>query len=127
MHNAGPGLGYTMNGSASGTFGNGYNSQPNPFQVPGGSYGLNTFSPLEHFNRPTDLAMGDQYDYIMNDPRKTNDEIKTLLENIRPDVDLPLEDREGTPDGLVYPLVSRPVTIPGSQLTARSMNTKRLP
>jgi hypothetical protein len=53
-----------------------------------------------------DGRMNDQLDYIMNDPRKTNQEIKDLLENIRPDVELPPEDREGTPEGLVYPLVS---------------------
>ncbi|RFU32429.1 hypothetical protein B7463_g3913, partial [Scytalidium lignicola] len=45
-----------------------------------------------------------QLDYIVNDPRKTTEEIKALLENIRPDVELPAEDREGTPDGLKYPL-----------------------
>jgi hypothetical protein len=50
--------------------------------------------------------MAEQYDYIMNDPRKTNDEIKSLLENIQSDVDLAKENREGTPDGLKYPLVS---------------------
>lgn len=49
-------------------------------------------------------AMADQFDYIMNDPRKTQEEIKDLLENIRPDVDLPREDREGTPEGLRYGL-----------------------
>lgn len=53
-----------------------------------------------------DGRVADQLDYIMNDPRKTNQEIKDLLENIRPDVELPPEDREGTPEGLVYPLVS---------------------
>lgn len=49
--------------------------------------------------------MADQLDYIINDPRKTNDEIKALIENIRPDEDLPAENREGTPEGLKYPLV----------------------
>lgn len=53
-----------------------------------------------------DKSMNNQLDYIMNDPRKTSQELKELLENIRPDVDLPPEDREGTPEGLVYPLVS---------------------
>jgi hypothetical protein len=57
-------------------------------------------------NRPYNARMGEQIDYIMNDPRKTNEEIKTLLENIRSDEELPAEDREGTPEGLVYPLVS---------------------
>ena len=50
-------------------------------------------------------AMEDQLDYIMNDPRNTHQDIKSLLENIRPDEDLPPEDREGTPEGLKYPLV----------------------
>lgn len=49
--------------------------------------------------------MAEQYDYIVNDPRKTHAEIKSLLENIRPDLDLPAENREGTPAGLKYPLV----------------------
>jgi SNF2 family DNA or RNA helicase len=48
--------------------------------------------------------MAEQYDYIVNDPRKTHAEIKSLLENIRPDLDLPAENREGTPEGLKYPL-----------------------
>ena len=43
----------------------------------------------------------------MNDPRKTNQEIKDLLRE-HPVLMLSylLEDREGTPEGLVYPLVS---------------------
>jgi len=48
----------------------------------------------------------DQLDYIVNDPRKTNEEIKALLEHIKPDVDITPENREGTPEGLRYPLVS---------------------
>lgn len=43
--------------------------------------------------------------YVSNDPTKTLEEIKTLLENIRPDMDIPPESREGTPDALVYPLM----------------------
>jgi hypothetical protein len=46
---------------------------------------------------------GEIYDYV-NDPRKTEDEIKKLLENIRPDTEIPAEDREGTPTGLKYSL-----------------------
>ncbi|KAG4430417.1 hypothetical protein IFR05_014107 [Cadophora sp. M221] len=46
----------------------------------------------------------DQLQYVMNDPRKNAEEIQVLLENIRPDVDLAPEDREGTPEALVYPL-----------------------
>ena len=43
--------------------------------------------------------------YVTNDPTKTLEEIKSLLENIRPDMDIPPESREGTPDALVYPLM----------------------
>ncbi len=42
-------------------------------------------------------------DYVHN-PRRTAEEIQDLLENIRPDVEIPKEDREGTPDGLKYAL-----------------------
>jgi hypothetical protein len=71
-------------------------------------------------------VMAAQVDYVMNDPRKTRDEIKDLLENIKPDVDLPPESREGTPDALKYPLVSAVNVIAGIWLTLRSMNIKRL-
>ena len=96
------------------------------FVQPGSSQGLGSFSQnfdpfsdiigrstssenqddfSEIFRYPFDSRMTEQVDYIMNDPRKTTQEIKELLENIRPDVELPPEDREGTPDGLVYGLV----------------------
>jgi hypothetical protein len=42
-------------------------------------------------------------DYV-NNPRRTAQEIQDLLENIRPDVEIPKEDREGTPAGLKYAL-----------------------
>jgi hypothetical protein len=87
----------------------------NPFS--NGQPSINTFTDINSIAnlsafeaisglQPYTEHMAEQYDYIMNDPRKTNDEIKSLLENIQPDVDLPKENREGTPDGLKYPLVS---------------------
>ncbi|KAI9932674.1 hypothetical protein ASPWEDRAFT_22444 [Aspergillus wentii DTO 134E9] len=39
------------------------------------------------------------------DPKKINEEIKQLLENIRPDSELTKENREGTPEALRYPLL----------------------
>ena len=48
----------------------------------------------------------DQLGYVLNDPRKNAEEIQALLENIQPDIDIAPEDRGGTPDALVYPLVS---------------------
>ncbi|KAL9601796.1 MAG: hypothetical protein Q9219_002286 [cf. Caloplaca sp. 3 TL-2023] len=57
---------------------------------------------------PWDDDSHDRYmerlNYLTNDPTKTAAEIKDLLENIRPDEELPMENREGTPDALVYPL-----------------------
>ncbi|KAI9779082.1 MAG: hypothetical protein M1839_007748 [Geoglossum umbratile] len=44
-------------------------------------------------------------DYVTHDPTKTAEEIKNLLENIRPDVELPPENREGTPPAMKYPLM----------------------
>ncbi|KAL8988484.1 MAG: hypothetical protein Q9177_002453 [Variospora cf. flavescens] len=47
----------------------------------------------------------DRVNYVANDPTKTTAEIKELLDNIRPDEDLPEENREDTPDAMVYPLM----------------------
>jgi SNF2 family DNA or RNA helicase len=47
--------------------------------------------------------MDEVSDYIQ-DPRRTAQEIQDLLENIRPDTEIPKEDREGTPEGLKYAL-----------------------
>lgn len=47
----------------------------------------------------------DRVNYLANDPTKTTAEIKELLNNIRPDEELPPENREGTPDAMVYPLM----------------------
>ncbi|TEY40756.1 hypothetical protein BOTCAL_0423g00060 [Botryotinia calthae] len=57
---------------------------------------------------PTPFAytpqMTEQMEHVINDPRKTEREIKDLLENIKAEIEIPLEDREGTPEGLRYPL-----------------------
>ena len=47
----------------------------------------------------------DRIEYVANDPTRTAADIKTLLENIRPDEDLPPENREGTPEAMTYPLM----------------------
>ena len=114
MNNPGPGIGnglHNMNVKFPGNmnqFGassipsdrmnNGFMRPP----VPGGSFDDAMYGPQ---HGPFNERMNEQLDYIMNDPRKTNDEIKALIENIRPDEDLPAENREGTPEGLKYPLV----------------------
>ena len=47
----------------------------------------------------------ERYDYIAHDPTRTLREMKELLENIRPDEDLPPENREGTPAAMVYKMM----------------------
>ena len=67
--------------------------------------GRHVYSLDESEIRPYDPhSVAGQIDYVVNDPRKTHQEIADLLANIRPDSDLPAEDREGTPEGLKYPL-----------------------
>ncbi|KAL8802664.1 MAG: hypothetical protein Q9182_003680 [Xanthomendoza sp. 2 TL-2023] len=44
-------------------------------------------------------------DYLINDPTRTAAELQDLLNNIRPDEELPPENREGTPEAMVYPLM----------------------
>jgi hypothetical protein len=74
-----------------------------------GNGSMRSVAPVGSFDEalygPYQERISEQLDYIMNDPRKTNEEIKALIENIRPDEDLPAENREGTPEGLKYPLV----------------------
>ena len=79
------------------------------------------------YHGPLNPAMAAQMEYVMNDPRKTLEEINELLENIKPDEDLPPEDREGTPEGLKYPLVSCPNYMKYDRLTQFSTNIRRLP
>ncbi|KAE8379960.1 SNF2 family N-terminal domain-containing protein [Aspergillus bertholletiae] len=44
-------------------------------------------------------------DYYGVDPKKVNEEIKQLLETIRPDSDISTENREGTPEALRFTLL----------------------
>lgn len=44
-------------------------------------------------------------DYLMNDPKRTAEDLHALLENIRPDEDLPPELRGDTPKEMRYPLM----------------------
>jgi hypothetical protein len=57
------------------------------------------------FPTPFTNEMANRVEYIMNDPRKTSQEIQELLQNIKTEVEIPQENREGTPEGLKYPLV----------------------
>lgn len=58
----------------------------------------------QYFGMNYNDALASQVDYIVNDPRKTTQEINDLLENIKHDLEMPPENREGTPLELKYPL-----------------------
>jgi hypothetical protein len=136
MQSPGPGLGYTVNNLP----GYGMNPQlqygglqgPNTVPVGGairgsGMQGLQDMpdflGPYPGYPGPMNAAMQAQHDYITQDPRKSKEEIQELLKNIRPDIDLPPEDREGTPDGLIYPLVSSIKFLQGLLTDLRSVWT----
>lgn len=85
-----------------------YTGIPGMPPVLGGLYPRSPYSST--LNGPVAGIAGNQaaaayYDYVSNDPTKTREEIKSLLENIRPDMELPPENREGTPEGMKYPLM----------------------
>lgn len=65
-------------------------------------HSINVYDPK---NRELVDRYTDRVNYLTNDPTRTSAEIKSLLENIRPDEDLPAENREGTPDAMTYPLM----------------------
>lgn len=58
---------------------------------------------------PANSALVESYrsriDYVTHDPTRNAAEIKSLLENIRPDEELPPENREGTPEAMKYNLM----------------------
>ena len=102
----------------------GYSSSSLPFGMLGSSMNSSNFIDLDNYNPAYQNAMQsafnghsisaddplwdkyiDRVNYLTNDPTRTTAEIKSLLENIRPDEDLPPENREGTPDAMKYPLM----------------------
>lgn len=66
--------------------------------------GIDWNNNLDALGRPLSDRLMSYYDDLQDDPRKTAEEIRDLLANIRPDEDIPEEDRMGTPDALRYPL-----------------------
>lgn len=77
-------------------------AEPSFFSRALGNHAINANDPK---NRDLVDRYMDRYNYLTNDPTKTSAEIKALLENIRPDEELPPENREGTPDAMTYPLL----------------------
>lgn len=70
----------------------------------GQTNGINWASGLDALGNPLSDRLQSFYDDLQDDPRKTQEEIKDLLANIRPDEEIPEEDRIGTPEALRYPL-----------------------
>ena len=105
-----------------------FSSSSFPYGMPGSSTNSSNFIDLDNYAPPFQSAVQtalnglrpdkddplsqdlvdrymDRVNYLTNDPTRTTAEIKSLLENIRPDEDLPPENREGTPDAMKYPLM----------------------
>lgn len=59
---------------------------------------------LDAEGNPLSSRLVDFLDDYVNDPRKTEEEIKQLLANIRPDMEIPEEERGETPEAMKYPL-----------------------
>lgn len=81
-------------------------SSTNPHTV-GSASGMDLYGSKEldqPYRKESHPNYWDRYDYLTNDPTRTREEIKSLLENIRPDEELP-ENREGDPEAMKYPLM----------------------
>lgn len=81
-----------------------FNTLPKQEIVQNNLHGFST-NPDDPSNRELLERYTDPVNYHTNDPTRTSAEIKSLLENIRPDEDLPVENREGTPNEMTYPLM----------------------
>jgi SNF2 family DNA or RNA helicase len=86
-----------------------YQSGPSAFQ-PSLAATINRVSKYD-FNKmldgngnPLDARLTNYIDDYVNDPRKTEEDIQQLLANIRPDMDIPEEERGETPEAMKYPL-----------------------
>jgi len=81
-------------------------SSTNPYSV-GNASGMDIYGSIkidQPYGKELHQNYWDRVDYLTNDPTRTREEIKSLLENIRPDEELP-ENREGDPEAMKYPLM----------------------
>ena len=60
---------------------------------------------VDQFGAPLPQRITNYMQDVIDDPRKSAEQIKELLSNIRPDMDIPVEDRQGTPDAMKYALM----------------------
>lgn len=73
------------------------------------SYGYDSLgsaiNTLSSYAESAEYGASSQYNYLYSDPTRTAEEIQKLLENIRPDEDLPPELRKGTPEEMAVVLL----------------------
>jgi hypothetical protein len=83
-----------------------YGSFSSPYVGSGGSSSTASAGMSSDKSAIMDSLVSRYGDYdFMSDPKKTVEEIKELLENIRPDSEMSDESCEGTPEALRYPLM----------------------
>ncbi|KAK2030255.1 SNF2 family domain-containing protein [Colletotrichum zoysiae] len=56
------------------------------------------------FGNPLDARVASIMQDINDDPRKSREEVEALLRNVHAGMEIPEEDRDGTPDAMKYPL-----------------------
>ncbi|CAD6571524.1 MAG: hypothetical protein ASARMPRED_004625 [Alectoria sarmentosa] len=80
-------------------------SDDQPQDLTSSVFGRHGINPNDPANRELVESYMDRINYVTHDPTRTTAEIKSLLENIRPDEELPPENREGTPEAMTYALM----------------------
>ena len=84
--------------------------QPGPSAFPSLAATINRITKFDYSKmldgdgNPLDTRLSNYIDDYVNDPRKTEADIQQLLSNIRPDMDIPEEERGETPEAMKYPL-----------------------
>lgn len=68
------------------------------------SNGYNFMDLTDGSGNPLDARVLSIMQDINDDPRKSREEVEALLRNVHAGVEIPEEDREGTPDAMRYPL-----------------------
>lgn len=62
--------------------------------------GIDWSNGVDAQGNPLSDRLKNYYEDLQDDPRKTDEEIRDLLQNIRPDEEIPVEERIGTPEEL---------------------------
>lgn len=85
-------------------YGMGSNNNLNAFGLPALANAFDFSAPQSNDLFGQDPSYDSRYDYLYADPKKSAEEIRALLQNIRPDEELPPHLREGTPDAMRFPM-----------------------